>query len=125
MASYILYVSNKRKLPLLAENIKKYRMALGLSQAKLAKKLGYSQQLIFAYENGQRIPPPPTLIKMADTFKTSIDILVGKRKTKNQPSGESKIIKKLRIVEKLPPIAQKNVVAMVEDLARAHKVTPD
>lgn len=123
MNDYILSMSNKKALPLLAENIKKYRTALAISQAQLGVKLGYSQQIIFAYESGQRVPPPATLAKMADIFKTSIDILIGKRSTKKQPLEDTKIIKKLRVVEKLPLTAQKNVVALVEDLARAHNIT--
>jgi len=122
MAAYILCVSNKQTLPSLAQNIRQYRNALGWSQTKLGEKLGYTQQLIVAYENGTRVPPPATLAKMADIFKTSIDLLVGKRRTKRQPAGESKVMRKLRIIEKLPATAQKNIIAMVEELARAHNI---
>jgi transcriptional regulator with XRE-family HTH domain len=122
MSHYIITVSNKTTLPLLAENIKNYRTELGLSQAALGEKLGYSQQIIFAYENGSRVPPPATLAKMADMFKTSIDILVGKRRAKPAPWRQSRILRRLSIVEKLPLEAQKNVLSLVENIAKAHNI---
>lgn len=39
------------------QNIRKYRMALGLTQIDLAKKLGLTQALITNYERGLHTPP--------------------------------------------------------------------
>jgi transcriptional regulator with XRE-family HTH domain len=117
-------MSNKKELPELAKNIRVHRQHAGISQAELGAKIGYSQQIINAYENGQRVPPTATLELFADIFHTSIDVLIGKKKadyTKMQVAAH-KIMKKLKVVEALPVKDQRKVIEYVELLARANGV---
>ena len=58
-------------------NLKSLRIAKGLSQQALAKKLGCSQQSIHKYENHITEPDFNMLKTMADFFDVSIDYLVG------------------------------------------------
>jgi len=114
-------MSNKKELPELAKNIRIFRQQAGFSQAELGEKIGYSQQIINAYENGQRIPPTATLELLSNIFKTSIDILVGKRKmpSKDAIKPSPKIMKKLKAVENLPVKEQKKVLDYIELLSKA------
>jgi len=118
-AYYIIAMSNKKELPELAKNIREFRQREGLSQAQLGEKISYSQQIVNAYESGQRVPPPATLKTLADHFKTSIDVLVGKRKIKITGTP-SKVMQKLKVVENLPPKEQKKVVEYAELLVTAN-----
>ena len=115
-------MDDKNELLILAKNIRDFRIKAGLSQAKLGKEIGYSQQTINAYEQGLRVPPLKVLELLADFFHTSINVLLGKpKKKKEAEKKKSTILKKLKIVETLPQGAQKKVVEYAKLLAKANK----
>ena len=62
---------------ILNENIKKLRIALGISQVELAKKLGVSKQCISNWENDNIQPSIEMLIKIAKYFAVPVDELLG------------------------------------------------
>ncbi|MBE6665993.1 MAG: helix-turn-helix transcriptional regulator [Ruminococcaceae bacterium] len=62
---------------MLSENIKKLRMALGISQVELAKKLGVTKQCISNWENDNIQPSIEMLIKIAKYFAVPVDELLG------------------------------------------------
>jgi transcriptional regulator with XRE-family HTH domain len=121
MRNYIFNMSNKKELPELAKNIRLLRQQAGFSQAEFGKKIGYSQQIINAYENGQRIPPTATLELLTTIFNVSIDMLVGKKKMHGSEAitPTAKIMKKLKAVETLPAKEQKKVFEYIELLTKA------
>lgn len=59
------------------KNLRKLRTERNLSQQKLAKIVGLSQQSINKYENGQTQPDFQMLMQFAEFFHTSIDYLIG------------------------------------------------
>jgi Predicted transcriptional regulators len=59
------------------ENLRILREQAGLSQQKLADKLGLTQQSIHSYENASYEPDISTLIRLAMYFNTSVDYLIG------------------------------------------------
>ena len=59
------------------ENLKKLRLAKGLSQQALADRRSLSQQTIYKYENGITEPNIDMLKDIADFFDVSIDYLTG------------------------------------------------
>ncbi len=61
----------------LNENIRKYRLALGISQVELAKKLGISKQCVSNWENDNIQPSIDMLIKISKFFAVSTDALLG------------------------------------------------
>lgn len=63
---------------MVGKNIRKLRLKYELTQAELAKRLGVSRAALGNYEREKREPDIDLLIKMADTFKVSIDELVGR-----------------------------------------------
>ena len=58
--------------------LKSLREAAGLSQAKLADKLGVKQSTVGGWESGKREPNFETTIRIADTFGVSLDYLLGR-----------------------------------------------
>ncbi|MDF2473235.1 MAG: putative transcriptional regulator [Anaerocolumna sp.] len=60
-------------------NLIKIRKSLNISQAKLGKDLGITQQMISSYEKGISSPNVELLTKLADYFQISIDYLVDHR----------------------------------------------
>ncbi|PIP18625.1 MAG: DNA-binding protein [Candidatus Omnitrophica bacterium CG23_combo_of_CG06-09_8_20_14_all_41_10] len=65
---------------MLAENIKKYRKRLKLTQEALSRKAGISYNTIIKLESRGIVDPRmETLKKLASAFNVSIDELVGRK----------------------------------------------
>lgn len=62
---------------MLSENIKKLRIANGLSQVELAKKIGVTKQCVSNWENDNVMPSIDMLVKIANLFKVSTDRILG------------------------------------------------
>lgn len=62
---------------LLAENIRKYRKASGLTQDGLAEKLGITLGTISKWERGSSEPDVDYIMDMAELFRISVDALIG------------------------------------------------
>lgn len=60
----------------IGEKIKKARKASNLTQTELAKRLGVSQQMIAAYENGKRNPKAETLLTIATALNVPVFDLI-------------------------------------------------
>ena len=61
--------------------LKELRKEHKLSMKELGKILGLSESTISLYEAGKREPDIKTLIKMADYFNVSVDVLLGRDET--------------------------------------------
>lgn len=59
-----------------AENFKRARIGLGLSQVELAQKIGIDQRAISNYEIGLRKPRIARIPKIARALNVSIDELI-------------------------------------------------
>lgn len=58
------------------ENLREHRIAVGLTQAQLAEKLGVKQSCIAMWENGDRNPNMIALKKLAIVLDCTIDELL-------------------------------------------------
>lgn len=59
----------------LNENLKKYRMASGLSQGQAANALGIARQSISRWETGQAVPTEENLAALARIYGVTVDEL--------------------------------------------------
>lgn len=59
-------------------NLKALRKARGLTQISLQMQIGIEQALLSKFENGERIPPTDTLIRLADFYGVSMDYIMGR-----------------------------------------------
>ncbi len=99
------------------ENLKKLRIAFGLSQKGLAEVLGTNQQSVHRYENGSYKPNISTLIKLAEYFDTTIDFLVG-RTSLNQTNLNQRV----EVVEKYELNCQEsNIIDKYRGFSIAHQ----
>ena len=64
----------------LNENIKELRMQCGLNQVEFAQKMNVTKQCVSNWENDNVLPSIEMLVKMADFFKVSTDLLLGRIK---------------------------------------------
>ena len=56
--------------------MKQLRKARGLTQLAVQMKTGIEQALLSKFENGERVPPTETLVKLADFYEVSVDYLL-------------------------------------------------
>ncbi|MBR3894883.1 MAG: helix-turn-helix transcriptional regulator [Clostridia bacterium] len=61
----------------IAEKLIEFRVAKGLTQDDVAKKLEISNRTVSKWENGASLPDLPTLIKLAKCYDVSTDALLG------------------------------------------------
>ena len=71
----------------LEEQIKHYRKQAGLSQEKMAEKIGVSRQAITKWENGTGTPDIANLMAIADLFQISIDELLSNEKSEKKQAN--------------------------------------
>ena len=57
-------------------NLRKLRKARRLTQIALQMQTGIEQALLSKFENGDRIPPTETLLRLADFYNVSIDYIL-------------------------------------------------
>ena len=57
-------------------NLKLLRKNRGYTQIALQMKTGIEQALLSKFENGERVPPTETLIKLAAFYNVSIDYIL-------------------------------------------------
>lgn len=74
---------NKNKL---AKNIKYYRKKRGLSQEKVSEYMGVSRQAVTKWENDISRPSSENLIKLAQLFQISVDMLLGNGEAEESPA---------------------------------------
>ena len=60
----------------LGANIVAYRKRSGLTQAKLAEQLNYSDKAVSKWERGESVPDVLTLVQLAELFDTTVDELL-------------------------------------------------
>jgi len=72
MSTYVDNPYMTNALLSLGENIKKYRIALDLSQEGLADKCGFDRTYISMLERGKRNPSLINLIRLADGLGVSL-----------------------------------------------------
>lgn len=60
-----------------ADQIRRHRQRLGMSQLALGERLGISSVAVSKWERGQSQPDIPTLKQLADLFGVSMDELCG------------------------------------------------
>ena len=61
----------------LFERIKELRMEKEVTQAEIAKSIGFTQRAIAYWETGQRMPNAQAIIVLAKYFGVSTDYLLG------------------------------------------------
>lgn len=70
------------------EKLKNARSAAGLTQKEIAKMLYISQQAYAKYETGAASPNPETLKRIAEILQVSLDELLEKTSTVDDPRDE-------------------------------------
>ena len=57
-------------------NLKLLRKQAGYTQIAVQMKTGIEQALLSKFENGERVPPTETLVRLAEFYNVSIDYIL-------------------------------------------------
>ena len=101
------------------------RKARGLSQRDLAKRIGISNRMVAYYEAQAKRPPADKLADIAAVLNVTADELLGTQPLTAQQPRNSRLWKRLQVVNKLPPKAQRQAVEYIELLAKATDADKD
>ena len=106
----------------IADNIRRLRKSRGLSQARLAEKLGTIQKVITDYETAKSKPPSDRLAKMAKFFGVSVDEIIGTKDVtlpednEKLQHGNSRIVQLVKLFEKLSEEEQRTTLKQIKAL---------
>ena len=101
---------------ILGENLKKQRILKGLSQAKLAEKLGISSNFISDLETGKRWLSSDTLVNLAETL--DVEVYEFLKPHEIPPNDISVFIQKY--TDKAKTVASDAVIRCLDDLRKTY-----
>ncbi len=102
-----------------AEEIKKIRLSLNLTQEEFAKKIGVSKNTIYNYENGSKIPPSKIMI--FEQLKSQNNNTVNEPQSVYETGFDKKIAEAKTEIEKIKEEISKFENKILQDPAK--KVT--
>jgi transcriptional regulator with XRE-family HTH domain len=106
-----------------AERFIRIRKAKGITQTELAKLAGVSQRVVALYETTITHPSADIVLRLARALDLSVDQLLGRRPIKIKAEISRNTLKKAKMMEELPPDAQKSVMNMIDTLHTATRKT--
>lgn len=71
--------------------LKTLRVSKGKTQQEIATAVGISQRTYSSYENKETFPTEQTLLKLADYFQISVDMLLGRPRPNDLPFSATPI----------------------------------
>ncbi len=100
-----------------AQRLLAIRKSRGLTQTELSKLTGISTRMIAHYETRATNPPATKLLLLAKALKVSIDELLGYKSFKGEEIMQNrKLLKKIKMLDKLPPADQKALIHYIKAL---------
>ena len=107
----------ERTLQGFGQRLASLRKSQGLTQTQLGEAVGVSQRVIAYYETDGAQPPGPLLAEFCRVLRVSSDVLLGIKPTKSTPNPKTtRLINRLRRIEKLPTADQRAVLKFVDAL---------
>ncbi|MCI0407734.1 MAG: helix-turn-helix domain-containing protein [Acidobacteria bacterium] len=124
----LLAMARRNKAPTASEEtfgqrLARLRKARGFSQTELGELLGVSQRVMTYYERQSERPPAHLLPRLAEVLGVSLEELLGLRPTQDKPAPRNtRLWRKLRQIEKLPPGDRKTVLKILDSLLAQQKM---
>lgn len=106
------------------QRLLRLRQARGYSQRELGDRVDVSQRMMTYYERQAEHPPAYLLPRLAEALGVTVDELMGVRPVKEPTATprNTRLWRKLRDIEKLPPGDRKAVLKFVDALLVRQRV---
>jgi len=106
-----------------AERLARLRKARGFSQTELGELVGISQRMMAHYEGRAVRVPADLLARLASALNVPMEELMGLSPSVDEPSPRNtRLWRKLRQIEKLPPGDRKTVLKILDGLLARQKL---
>lgn len=97
-------------------NIGSYRKRNGMTQAKLAERLNYSDKAVSKWERGESVPDVQTLVQLAELFSVTVnDLLVDPNALPENP-GKMERVMGIAVEKTLKRKANKKIILMLSSV---------
>jgi transcriptional regulator with XRE-family HTH domain len=105
------------------QRLARLRSKIGYSQRDLAAEVSISQRMVAYYEGETEYPPAHLLPVLAKALGVSADELLGLEPLKDKKKApDSRLWKRFKQVEKLPPQEKKQIVQLLDALLERQKL---
>lgn len=101
---------------LIGANIVSYRKRNGLTQARLAEKLNYSDKAVSKWERGESVPDVLTLVQLAELFEISVNDLLQDPNALPENPGRVERVMGAAVEKTLKRKANKKIILMLSSL---------
>lgn len=105
----------------IGQRIRQARLARGLSQTELGRKIGLSKRMVVYYESQGGTASSVLLVKIADALGVPLATLAGRKEASSRdrqaPPVALRVWKRLKRIEELPPHDRKAVLKMIDAMA--------
>lgn len=106
-----------------AQRLTRLRKARGFSQTELGELVGISQRMMAHYEGRAVRVPADLLARLASALNVPMEELMGLSPTRDKPApANSRLWRKLRQIEKLPPGDRRAVLKILDGLLARQKL---
>lgn len=103
-------------------NLKKYRLQVGMTQVELASRIGVRSSAISNWEKGQNSIDIDTLFKICKILKVPIDSMIESQNDVDYVIGTSENDLILETYKKLPEEQKKHLIAYADFLLEQSKI---
>jgi transcriptional regulator with XRE-family HTH domain len=101
-------------------HLQSIRKKRGLTQKRLAEKIGVSREAIASYEAGRSHLTDLVLMDLADALRVSADEILGLRPPADAVPVSRRLMKRMVIIESLPEGVKKRVLRTLDDSIKAN-----
>jgi transcriptional regulator with XRE-family HTH domain len=107
-------------IPMIGRRLQIIRKKRGLTQKKLAEKIGLTREAIAAYETGRVHLMDITLIDLVTVLRVSSDEILGLKNTIIEEPISRRLVKRMMIIESLPESIKKHILRTLDDIIKAN-----
>lgn len=101
---------------MVGKRIREYRLENKMTQVMLAEKTGLSEQAIYSYETGKRLPSLEPLVLLSNALNVSTDTLLRDYVDNHNSAKSNSIMEK---VNNLPEKEQERILRIMDALVTA------
>jgi transcriptional regulator with XRE-family HTH domain len=105
----------------LGTKIRSFRVSFGWSQDELAEAIGVGTEMLRRYERGSKFPSHLTLIRLAKTLGSSVDVLLGIERA-NEPNWPARSEELARLIKKLSVQQREVLTILVREMVQGTRV---
>lgn len=98
------------------------RKTAGYTQQELADELDVTRRVIAYYEGETEYPPAALLPELAKVLNVSADTLLGMKPIKKVPKSDSRLLRRIKQIEKLPTKEKRQLVQVIDTYLKAAQI---